>query len=152
MTWIFKIWVRFLKIHVDFYLDFHNWPIFKRDIQTALTPRLLGQYHTDFTQITRSRVTWIFKIWVRFREKKQLELCGGSPLPKSASVHTRIKLWGPFWNLTKIHMDFQNLTKICEILLSIVTWVKFAPIWPSSHGIRAVWSLAPYENAGVDFF
>ena len=43
----------------------------------------------------------------------------------------------------KIHVDFQNLTKICKILITIVTWVKSTRIWPSGCEVRAVWSSAP---------
>ena len=42
----------------------------------------------------------------------------------------------------KIHVDFQNLTKICKILIIIVSWVKSTRIWPSSREVRAVWSSA----------
>ena len=41
-----------------------------------------------------------------------------------------------------IHVDFQNLTKICKILIFIVTWVKSTRIWSSSREVRAVWSSA----------
>ena len=51
----------------------------------------------------------------------------------------------------KIHVDFRNLIKICKILISIVTWVKFARIWPSSHGFRAVWSSAPRNRTPSHF-
>ena len=40
----------------------------------------------------------------------------------------------------KIHVEFQNLTKICKILVSIVMWVKSTRIWPSGCEVRAVWS------------
>ena len=40
----------------------------------------------------------------------------------------------------KIHVDFQNLTKICQIWVIIVMWMKFVRKWPSGCDFRAVWS------------